>query len=330
MSAGKGEETCMNLAISIAVACREPPKKGANKLDTRCGSAPCGLDLLGHRRSPQQARHRFQRRRGCQRTTSSVVDLTALDFSLKGAPEELKMVSLNEHDVSAKGVGCIARALVVRLSDSVPLTELHLAYNQLGDEGIASISWAAMQGALTSLTRLVLTGNRLSRLSSLATACRAGVLPSLKVLYLSSNRITSASVVDLAATALPNGKHALDSLTQLWLDHNNIGEPAAVPKDAELTDDGAHGLPTGGDQSIQAIAAVSRACKGLHVLNLSSNKLNEAHLDAITEAIASGEAFSASRGHQARVDVSLNTCSRTSIRALDAACASHGGIRLIV
>jgi len=330
----RGDDKCADLAISIAVSCMTPPKQ--TNLGIRCGSAPVNLNLFGQRqslrRSPQQTRRAHQRRRsGCAKLAEqhgkSFLDLSSLDFSLRGErePEDVQTepmrIGLNEQDVTAVGVASIARALAsVRLSERAPLTELQLAYNQVGDAGVASLSWAAMQGALLCLDRLVLTGNKLTRLHSLATAFGAAMLPSLAVLYLSSNRLTAGAVAELASSTLPDGTTALGPLRTLWLDHNAIGVQADGISAEKQWSEGA-----------DALGALLRACPKLDVLGLGSNFLCDAHLAQLSSSIASGTAFSERSGSsQARLDLSLNNLTFAGVSELRTTCAAHGGVRMVV
>ena len=320
-----GDETCIEIALSIAVSRQEAPK--LHSLGRRCGSAPGSLDLAAVEQQPNRpARHRVQRRRtrnenSCmtKRKVASHLDLSNLD--LTHSEVNATTVGLNQSGVTPEGLCHITRALTsVRLSNATSLTELHLAYNRVGDDGVASIAWAAMEGALRKLSRLVLTGNRLTQLSNLATAFSAGELPALKIMYLSSNRIGGEALADLAAaTDDETGVSALHGLSQLWIDRNVIGmEDSAGDTDTEGV-------------GISATRAIARACPGLAVLDVSGNNLRDTHLRALADAIAEGGAFSTRHiesSGPARLRVSLNTFSLAGIRHLEGVCEGHG-VRLV-
>jgi len=316
-----------DLAISIAVSCMAPHKQ--SKLGQRCGSAPTALCLFGQRplrRSPQQTRRTLQRRRSNSKVLEhgkSMLDLSSLDFSLR-EPSELEELHVGENEgVDDESVAAVARSLSsLRMSSKAPLKELQFSYQQIGDDGVSSVCWAAMQGALTCLTRLVLTGNRITRCRSLATAFRSGQLPSLAVLYLSSNRITSSAVCELALASLPGGTSALFPLTQLWLDHNEIGWDAPGAE-----------APAGQrpQETSEALGAIARACPRLEVLGLGSNGLRDAHLGVLAQRIADGAAFAERRDStQARLELSLNNLTFSGICAVQGACAAHGSVRVLV
>lgn len=357
-SLSPGDRECVDIALSIAVSCREPSGKAFHPLGKRCGSAPGNLNLLLHRpsirRSPKQARHRFQRRCTTDQTctkekldskTGSCLDLSSLNFSFSEPAEQVGPLSvsmneqlsigLNEHGITPKGVEHISRALsFVRLEDTKPLIQLQLAYNSLGDEGIASLMWAATQGSLLHLRRLVLTGNRLVRMSGLATALSAGYLADLTDLHLSSNRIQSDGIADLANAKLANQSAALSKLTTLGLDHNQISEAKLYGPSIDVT------------RSVAALGRLANACSHLRVLELGSNGLGDAHLQALALAIDSGGAFAAHRADRnqesdkeserdgarsmARLDLSLNCHSLSAHQQLHAACEVHGGVECVM
>jgi len=335
------------------VTCSKPPKNQSEPLGKRSTSAPDGLDLLMRsrpslRRSPKQARHRLQRRRGeCakEKLSASLLDLSALDFSLSersGDDDESPLsIGLNEHDISAKGVEHISRALsFVRLSDSkTPLVELQLAHNNLGNDGIASLMWAATQGALLHLRQLVLTANRLTHMSGLASAMADGWLCCLKELVLSSNRIRADALVDLAsATVLDEDAvddesfpvPVLGGLDRLCLDYNELA--CATPAYHTLSD--IHGTWSADEFSARALGMLADACTSLIFLDLSGNDLSDLHLEALAVAIRNGAAFSKTArrgdgdkyGREPRLDVSLNRYTFAAHQRLQAAC-EHDGIR---
>ena len=325
------ERACVSIAIDIAVSCQQQHKAVRHRptdLGKICGSAPHRLSSLDKRAS------RVQRRSGS--TTSclkkgkhtSLLDLSDLDFSQ--AEESDSRVDLHEKGVTPGGLGHITRALAsVRLSDAVPLTELNLAFNKLGNDGAASLAWAAMQGALVRLRRLVLTGNQLTRLSGLATAARAGELPALEVLYLSSNLLGARAISELlSATDDATGKPALRGLKQLFVDHNAVGVDTA--SNLAPTPEQEPAASDDGGSSVDAIRAIARACPSAALIDVSSNSLRDEHLDELANAIETGVVFGTrSSAASARLHVSLNVCTRAAIERLEAVCAARGGVRLV-
>jgi len=326
-----GDDDCAVLAISIAVSVRkQTPPSDASVLThmSRCSSLPSDLSHLdlsqqcsGQRRTPFVPRQRPLRRRrisgGCTkgpRKESSMLDLTSLDFALaepateQAEKQEPWSLNLNDHDVSAKGVAKLTRALTSGgLSCAAPLVCVHLAHNHIGDDGLATLVSAAMLGALERVERLVLTGNRISKLDGLAGACAVGRLPALRCVSLASNRLTSRAVGHLAAATLPSGHGALTQLTQLRLENNALG---------------------GADEDAIGVGAISAACPSLTILELGSNNLRDIHLDALLAAVRGGVAFRR-RESVARLDISLNSFTRAKFDELDSACTTHGGVRVV-
>ena len=342
--ASPGMHMTHSVAISIAVNCETPEPK--RMLSARCSSAPEALNLMGQRPARRlSARHNMiqRRRQACKMTSDaksmkSMLDLSSLDFSMAEQQPEVDMPDtpakvmrvlstdlddLEEAPYNGVRPSDLAQALAsVRVSDTAPLCELQLGYKQIGDDGVTSIAWAAMQGGLAHLRKLVLTGNRLTRLNALSNALRAGELPNLDVLYLSSNRLNAHAVADLAAATLHDGTSALAGLTQLWLDHNYLGEASSGQAAAAVTP----------SPSVEALSAIVRACPNAIVLDFSANGLSDAHYDALAGALgcgALGEKLSRAPG-PTRLDMSMNNCSLTAIRDLEIACKAHGGVRLVM
>ena len=326
-----GDDDCAVLAISIAVSVRnQTPAPDASGLAhmSRCSSLPSDLSHLdlsqqcaSQRRTPFVPRQRIARRRRLSdctkgpRKESSMLDLTSLDFALAeptAVEKEPWSLHLNDHDVSARGVAKLTRALTSGgFSSASALVCVHLAHNHIGDEGLATLVSAAMVGALEGVERLVLTGNRISKLDGLAGACAAGRLPALRCVSLASNRVTSCAVGHLAAATLATGRGALTGLTQLRLENNSLG---------------------GADEDAIAVGAIAAACPSLTILELGCNNLRDIHLDALLAAVAGKCAFSrggSSEGSTARLDLSLNSFTRAKFEELDAACTAHGGVRVV-
>lgn len=240
----------------------------------------------------------------------------------------------------------------------------------MGNQGIASLIWAAKLGALAHLRRLVLTGNRLSDLGGIASAFSHGALPSVKELVLSSNRIRASGVTQLAHATLSDGSSAIGHVERLYLDHNEIGHEQEDAASCNSPSAGGGGgmmtvVPTtpgspcdhpgGGSMrhsapSAGAVVALANACTGALTLDLGTNGLEDAHMDALADAIAAGRAFShafaRARGDPypvgappspaakdwtcVRLDVSLNKYTQRARQRLEAACHEHGGIRCSV
>ena len=190
----------------------------------------------------------------------------------------------------------------------------------VGNQGISSLIWAAHQGALEQLRRLVLSANRLSSMAGLSSAFAGGGLPALRELVLSSNRIRVDGVADLANAALADGRAAIGKLDRLLLAQNAIG--------TRSRDGGEHPFPVGSMQhSEDALAALANACEAVRTLDISSNGLDDTDLEALTAAFASGRALAGAHG--ARLDVSLNTYTLAAHQRLAAACDAHGGVRVL-
>ncbi len=96
-------------------------------------------------------------------------------------------------------------------------TSLDLKNNQIGDEGIFTLTASSQ---FKSLTRLYLEENHISEQGAIAIS-RSPHLSSLNKLCLSKNNINEEGVIALASSSL------LKSLTHLSLSTNNIGEKGA-------------------------------------------------------------------------------------------------------
>jgi len=185
-----------------------------------------------------------------------------------------------------------------------------MAHNQLGDSGLASIVSAAMRGYLTSVERLILTGNRIANLDGFSEACAAGRLPSLRFLSLASNSLTTRSIGRLASATLADGCGALVGLKQLRLENNLLG---------------------GSDEEAHHVGAIIAACPSLSTLELGSNDLRDIHLRSLIDGIQRGDCFCAKPPEQpaSRLDVSLNAYTHACFRELADACDAHGGVRAV-
>ena len=101
---------------------------------------------------------------------------------------------------------------------------LRLCYNQMNDEGIATLVQGNSKGALRSLKRLSLNGNRIGDGGIIASAgviSTSWSLGSLTLLSLSENQISDAGMIMLSE-AIGNG--TLRTLQTLTLNNNEIGD----------------------------------------------------------------------------------------------------------
>ena len=102
------------------------------------------------------------------------------------------------------------------------LTELMLAGNQIGDEGMMAFSTSIASGSLASLETLGLHNNKIGDegMKVFSTALSSGVLASLQTLWLSRNQIGDEGMKAFSG-ALSSG--AMGSLQKLYLNGNQIG-----------------------------------------------------------------------------------------------------------
>ena len=105
------------------------------------------------------------------------------------------------------------------------LTELMLAGNQIGDEGMMAFSTSIASGSLASLEQLGLQSNQIGDegMKAFSTALSSGSLASLKGISLNGNQIGHEGMKAFS-TSLSNG--SLNSLTNLYL-HNNPASDTA-------------------------------------------------------------------------------------------------------
>ena len=103
------------------------------------------------------------------------------------------------------------------------LTKLYLGGNKIGDEGMQAFAAAVGSGALPSLTTLELWENQISDdgMKAFAAAVGSGALPSLTKLYLWYNKIGDEGMQAFAAAV---GSGALPNLVTLKL----FGNPASL------------------------------------------------------------------------------------------------------
>ena len=102
------------------------------------------------------------------------------------------------------------------------LTELMLAGNQIGDEGMMAFSTSIASGSLASLEKLFLNDNQIGDegMKAFSSALSSGSLASLETLGLHNNKIGDEGM-KVFSTALSSG--ALASLKGISLNGNQIG-----------------------------------------------------------------------------------------------------------
>ena len=119
-----------------------------------------------------------------------------------------------------KGVTDDDSAVLAHLIGSGPVAKmagLFLAYNQIGDEGLKSLSAALGSRAVPKLEQLWLNGNQIgdAGLKSLSAALGSGAVPKLEGLVLAGNQIGDAGLKSLSAAL---GSGAVPKLKKIYVD----------------------------------------------------------------------------------------------------------------
>lgn len=164
-----------------------------------------------------------------------------------------QLTSLGELGLSAADVGATGLKLLRNGLRQLPLRNLDLSNNDLGDEGAETL--ASLAPDISRLRVAFLSFNDIGTLGAGALAHAAKHWPELGLLDLKGNHIGDAGADALAATELP-------SLRELYLEFNGIGPDGA-----------------------QAIARAPRHWPRLYRLCLESNDVGDAGVAALIEAL---------------------------------------------
>ncbi|KAL7463051.1 hypothetical protein ACHAXS_003431 [Conticribra weissflogii] len=144
-----------------------------------------------------------------------VASLAAVICHSHGEYDSIVRVRLNSNEVGDEG----ARILASAMRKLPNLKELHLANNNIGDDGILSLF---PKLTLTSLEYLDLYGNRIGSIGSTELGKNLPNLSHLKELNLSGNQID-----DVAIAYLSKGIAKHSTLKKVCLGFNNIGDQGA-------------------------------------------------------------------------------------------------------
>ncbi len=179
-----------------------------------------------------------------------------------GSLRSLEKLFLGGNQIGDDGVKSLSTAIAS--GSLAKLTYLNLSSNQISDPGITSLSDAIASGSLGNLEILSLYGNQIGYPGMSALAGVMESLQNLKELHLGHNKIGDAETT-LLSTAIANGY--LENLKELWLEDNNIGDSG---------------------MSAVAVAIASGYLANLEWLWLSYNQIGDSGMSAVAGAIARG------------------------------------------
>ena len=195
-----------------------------------------------------------------------------------------------------------SNAEVVSLAQALPmcshLTELSLARNRIGAEGVRALTSAFPN--VPNLQVLMLSDNRLGNdgVAAFAEGLRSGALRALRILYLEKNGIDEEGFVSLASALTASQQQEPPMcLSELYLNNNLGGDGGATALAGALQGIPGSKLTTlclGGnglaDEAANAFAAAFKAggLPSLETLNLIGNLIGSPGCSAIAGALADG------------------------------------------
>ncbi|KAK9822823.1 hypothetical protein WJX81_005289 [Elliptochloris bilobata] len=166
----------------------------------------------------------------------------------------LRALYLNDAGLGDEGVAAIAEALA---EGSIELEELELAFNDLTEDGAASLAAALWRRVLPALQELDLCQNQIRRAGALAVAKAVAAAKGLRLLALDENEISDAGVDHLKAVLKAAGQ--LGTLGSLEDNDADAADEAEGEEDEE--DDDGEAADTADAEESDLAAELARATK---------------------------------------------------------------------